>query len=234
MKPYYQDEYVQIFHGDCRDILPQLPKVDLVLTDPPYGIQGGKGNNAKHGKGLYTDAFADTPEYVLSVVVPVITECISRFGRVVFTPPTHLSHSFPQPKTIGCFFAKATASWSSWGILTTMPIFYYGKDPRAGVGQTPDGLYLVEAAPRNGHPCAKPTNAWTWLTNKCSLPNETILDPFLGSGTTAYCAKKLNRKCIGIEIEEKYCEIAARRCQQEVMRLDIEPKSNADKQQSMV
>ena len=50
---------------------------------------------------------------------------------------------------------------------------------------------------------------------------ETILDPFLGSGTTAYCAKKLNRKCIGIEIEEKYCEIAAKRCSQSVMRLEI-------------
>uniref|UniRef100_A0A6M3LE78 Putative methyltransferase n=1 Tax=viral metagenome TaxID=1070528 RepID=A0A6M3LE78_9ZZZZ len=102
-----------------------------------------------------------------------------------------------------------------------MPIFYYGKDPRAGKNQMPDGLYLKEAAPRNGHPCAKPTNAWTWLTNKASLPNDLILDPFLGSGTTAYCAKKLNRKCIGIEIEEKYCEIAAKRCSQSVMRVEV-------------
>ena len=59
------------------------------------------------------------------------------------------------------------------------------------------------------------------LIERLSNSGNLILDPFLGSGTTAYCAKKLNRKCIGIEIEEKYCEIAAKRCSQSVMRLEI-------------
>jgi len=216
-EPYYQDKYATIYHGDCLELLPEMPKVDLVLTDPPYGIDGGKGNNAKHGKGNYTEAFQDTPEYVLKLVVPIIESCIKRYGRVVFTPPTHLSHSFPQPKTIGCFFAKASGSWSSWGVLTTWPIFYYGKDPRAGKNQIPDGLYLAESAPKNGHPCPKPIKAWSWLLNKCSLEKETILDPFMGSGTTLVAAKQLNRKAIGIEIEEKYCEIAAKRLSQEVL-----------------
>ena len=67
------------------------------------------------------------------------------------------------------------------------------------------------------HPCPKLAEFWILLIAK---DVEIVLDPFLGSGTTAYCAKKLGRKCIGIEIEEKYCEIAARRCSQSVMRLE--------------
>jgi hypothetical protein len=77
------------------------------------------------------------------------------------------------------------------------------------------------------HPCPKPTNAWSWLLNRASLPCEIILDPFLGSGTTAYCAKKLGRKCIGIEIEEKYCEIAAKRCSQMVLALETPQRDGA-------
>jgi site-specific DNA-methyltransferase (adenine-specific) len=68
------------------------------------------------------------------------------------------------------------------------------------------------------HPTQKPQKVIDYVILKS---DSDILDPFLGSGTTAYCAKKLNRKCIGIEIEEKYCEIAAKRCSQSVMRLDI-------------
>ena len=74
-----------------------------------------------------------------------------------------------------------------------------------------------------GHPCPKPEGWANWLITKCSFNNDLILDPFLGSGTTAFCAKKLGRKCIGIEIEEKYCEIAAKRCSQSVMSLETPP-----------
>jgi len=72
---------------------------------------------------------------------------------------------------------------------------------------------------KNGHPAAKSVEICSDLINR--LSTGLVLDPFLGSGTTCYCAKKLNRKSIGIEIEEKYCEIAARRCSQEVMELNI-------------
>ncbi len=70
-----------------------------------------------------------------------------------------------------------------------------------------------------GHPTGRPIDTISYII--AMYDSQIILDPFLGSGTTAYCAKKLNRKCIGIEIEEKYCEIAAKRCSQSVMRLDI-------------
>ena len=86
--PYYDDgEGIVIYNSDCRDILPHLPKVDLVLTDPPYGIDGGNGRiNLARGKGNYSDAFEDTPDYIESVVIPAIKACIAMaYGVVVST-----------------------------------------------------------------------------------------------------------------------------------------------------
>jgi site-specific DNA-methyltransferase (adenine-specific) len=81
--------------------------------------------------------------------------------------------------------------------------------------------FVVGLEDKPNHPSPKPERPIAWFIERLSSPGQMILDPFLGSGTTAYCAKKLQRRCIGIEIEEKYCEIAARRCQQEVMELNI-------------
>jgi len=96
-------------------------------------------------------------------------------------------------------------------------ILFYGKEPRAGKGSKPTGIMVTETAPRVGHPCAKPPMAWNWLLDRVSLVGWTVIDPFLGSGSTARSCKDLGRKCIGIEIEESYCEIAAYRLQQEVL-----------------
>ncbi|MHA1572502.1 MAG: DNA-methyltransferase [Alphaproteobacteria bacterium] len=218
-KPYYEDGAVTIYNADCREILPELPKVDLVLTDPPYGIAGGTGGNARNGKGAYSGAFDDTPEFVHDVVVPIIRLCITTHGRVIVTPGVRCLWEYPATPNVGCMWAPASASYTGWGAQTFQPILYYGKDPRAGRGQTPSGRQSNEAAPKNGHPCPKPERFWKWLLHKGSVDRETILDPFMGSGTTLRAAKDLGRKAIGVEIEERYCEIAARRMAQEVLAL---------------
>jgi len=221
MKPYYQDEAVTIYNADCRDVLPILGKVDLVLTDPPYGIDGGRGGgNKARGKGLYEPTgWEDTPDYIRSIVIPVIEICIERFERVVVTPGQNHLRGYPQWKTIGAFMSPAATSFSSWGRNIWTPILYYGKDPRAGVSQVPNGKTMNERSDIDGHPCPKPLVPWTWLLNKAMLEGETVLDPFMGSGTTLRAAKDLGRKAIGIEIEERYCEIAAKRMSQLVMEL---------------
>lgn len=82
MKPYYQDDAVTIYHGDCRDILPSLPKVDLVLTDPPYGVNGGSGTKGtlRSYKHSYL-SIPDTPEYVKSEIIPRFCEALDLCQR---------------------------------------------------------------------------------------------------------------------------------------------------------
>lgn len=222
MKPYYQDDYVTIYHGDCREILPQLPKVDLVLTDPPYGVNGGSGTKGlgRASKHNYS-SFDDTPENVIKEIIPRFIECLVMCSRAIVTPGSLVCNSYPQPDSIGSLIQWATASMQKWGRCDSQPIFYYGRDPRLGQTISFCSFDNKTFDKIDGFPCPKPEAIWAKLVIKGSLVGETILDPFLGSGTTAYCAKKLNRKCIGIEIEEKYCEIAAKRCSQQVFDLRV-------------
>jgi site-specific DNA-methyltransferase (adenine-specific) len=213
MKPYYEDEFVKIHHGDAREILPSLPRVDLVLTDPPYGVNLGSNrpnSDIKRQRGPYLST-DDTPEFIQSVVVPVIQECIERFGRVVVTPGNRCAWLYPQPTEIGCIFHPAGNGICRWGFNMSHPILFYGKDPKMPNAYA-NGKISTATAKANGHPCPKPLEWMVWLVNRCSLEGETILDPFMGSGTTLRAAKDLGRKAIGIEIEERYCEIAAKRC----------------------
>jgi site-specific DNA-methyltransferase (adenine-specific) len=219
-EPYYSDEAVTIYHGDCRDILPSLPKVDLVLTDPPYGIEGGRGvGNRRRGKAAYScDGWQDTPEYIADVCVPVIKQLVSTVAVAALTPGIRHMHLYLPADDIGCFWTPATMGMGSWGMTTFQPILYYGKDPRRGVAPLPSGKQVTEAPNVDGHPCPKPIGAWKWLLNKLSASEkDTVLDPFMGSGTTLVAAKYTGRRAIGIEIEERYCEIAANRCRQMVM-----------------
>jgi site-specific DNA-methyltransferase (adenine-specific) len=78
----------------------------------------------------------------------------------------------------------------------------------------------AETSEKNGHPCPKPLGLMRWLVARVSKPNETVLDPFMGSGTTLLAAKDMGHRAIGIEIEERYCEIAAKRLSQEVLPLE--------------
>jgi len=198
MKPYYQDEWVTIYHGDCREILPSLPKVDLVLTDPPYPDQ-----HLEYG----------------SSDIQFLNNIPCR--QLIFWSPRA---SFPLDYTAIHVWDKKTGSACQYeriferngqGIYKVFR--YYLINSTVAANMTGD-LYT-------GHDSQKPFKLILNLLNE--YEGGTILDPFLGSGTTCYCAKKLGRKSIGIEIEEKYCEIAARRCQQSVMQLDI-PKEKIE------
>jgi len=230
MKPYYEDSAVTIYHGDCRLILPQLPKVDLVLTDPPYGVEL-KGKRAKQRDGGVIarntpETYEDTPQYIADVVIPIITQCVVSFPAVVVTPGTRNMWKYPEPNDIGCFFSAASTGMGAWGFTCMSTILYYGKDPylAKGLGSRPNscGQTYPNDANKYEHPCAKPIRMIHWLVSRCSLEGQLILDPFMGSGTTLRAAKDLGRKAIGIEICEAYCEIAAKRMSQTVFALATE------------
>jgi site-specific DNA-methyltransferase (adenine-specific) len=108
-----------------------------------------------------------------------------------------------------------------WGFVGFNPILYYGRDFRAGRGALPSSTTVTEAAPKLEHPCPKPVRAWEWLIEKASQPGETVLDPFMGSGTTGVACAKLGRKFIGIEIEPRYFDIACRRIEEAYRQADL-------------
>lgn len=215
MTPYYQDDHVTIYHGDCREVLPGLA-ADVVLTDPPYGI------------GLeYDGQFSDDDAYLTEVVAAAMPLMLEAAPVVALTCGIDNWWRYPAPKWVLCWYmANACSSTGRWGFNQWQPVLVYGTDPylKRGMGRRPD--VIITAAPnsgvdkRLGHPCPKPTQAWSKVLQRLS-PSEgdVILDPFMGSGTTLYCAKYSGRKAIGIEISERYCEIAARRMGQEVLAL---------------
>ncbi len=224
MTPYYQDDYCTIYHGDCRDVLrevlPVRHPVDLVLTDPPWGLGQTKGTiNKARNKNGYDADFEDTPEFVRSVVVPVINDCIALACGVVVTPGCRNLHMYPPAQSFGCFFQPSATGMQVWGNGDAQPILYYGKNPtKKNMGKRLSHM-MVHSDRLTDHPCPKPLQEWKLVVFNCSLQGQSILDPFMGSGTTLRAAKDLQRKAIGIEIEEKYCEIAANRLAQEVLPL---------------
>jgi site-specific DNA-methyltransferase (adenine-specific) len=227
MKPYYEHAGITIFHGDCREILPMLPKCDLLLTDPPYGVKAALNSvTAKRApwsiggsrkKNDYGE-MDDSPEYVQAVVVPGFVAALAVCKRGILTPGCRCLTMYPQPDSFGSFWQPASTGLQRWGRCDSQPIFYYGSFPRESrlIPATNCSYRLTESPEPNGHPCPKPYQAWKKLLLVGSLDDETALDPFMGSGTTLVAAKNLGRKAIGIEIEEKYCEIAAKRLSQEV------------------
>jgi len=218
--PYYERDGITIYHADCRDVLPDLSLDRFVLlTDPPYGINGGRGHEARAFiKGAYrSSGWQDNETYVREVCAPIVEQIVARAIRGAVTPGTRWLSLYPQAADLGCFWCPASTTHGNWGMTVFAPILYYGRDFRAGKGAWPTGRQVTERSEANGHPCPKPERAGEWLASKIAQPDDLLLDPFLGSGTTTRVAKNLGMRAVGIEIEERYCEIAAKRLAQDIL-----------------
>jgi len=202
--PYYSRDGITIYHGDCRDILPLLGPVDLVLTDPPYGIRKADWDGDFPTWWL-EDAARLAPAMGLMPGIWNLLSCPREVGRLKYrwTLAAYLANGM----------TRGLIGFGNW-----IPCLVYTADGTSAYQQDGDCRRFAvgtEAMPE--HPCPKPYNVMRWLVSR--LPGDLILDPFMGSGTTLRAAKDLGRRAIGIEIEEKYCEIAVRRLSQEVLPL---------------
>ncbi len=208
-KPYYEHAGITIYHADCRDILPHLPKVDLVLTDPPYGIgrDGKPKSTSSHGghKGyefLGWDNAPPTSEEVGSIIASGKDAVI--WGANYF--PAALP---PSP------------GWLLWdkGQRLDQADGELAFTTRCAPLRVCTINRVAIATDGAEHPTQKPIKLMSWCLS--FFPKaETILDPFMGSGTTLVAAKLLGRKAIGIEREEKYCEIAVQRLGQDSLFME--------------
>lgn len=244
--PYYQDGWVTIYHGDCREVLPELPKVDLVLADFPYNISDYGNSITKVGSKFVRADFGEWDKFTLENYSKWVIEIMRLLETKLqlkhqaycwfdnhyaglFTYLIENQTTFTQKCPIVCYKRNPIPQLHKRNFRSSyeMCILYTrDKDKKCEPFN-----FLSQSEMKNvqeynlqkvtNHPTEKPVEIVSRFINISSNVGDLVLDPFLGSGTTAYCAKKLNRKCIGIEIKEKYCEIAAKRCSQGVFDLSM-------------
>lgn len=234
-KPYYEHAGVTIYHGDCSELLPKLRRsVRLVLTDPPYNVGMSYGlHRDRMGEADYLNWLGS----IFSMSVGLGADSLIWFWQGIrlaggealacLPPGMHLHH-------IGAWFKREFAgdlwkggypaySWEPIIWAAVAVVSYYGPvgghDGRDGI-VSPMGARLEVS----GHPCPKPLQVTRAVLAWASAIGDVVLDPFMGSGTTLVAAKQLGRRAIGIEIEERYCEIAAKRLSQEVFDFTPAPQ----------
>ena len=209
--PYYDEGGITIYHADCHDILHYLPKVDLVLTDPPYGIDYHSNHYGVLDRSISGDRDSSLRNWLLENYCG---------AALIFG-----TWKVPYPKQTRQILIWDTRGALGMGALdlpwkpSHQQIYVIGKGFNGYRSSDVLSFPPVQSTALYGrvHPHEKPVELLKELITKC--PQGIILDPFMGSGTTLVAAKQLGRKAIGIEIEEKYCEIAVRRLAQEVLPL---------------
>ena len=219
IKSYYEDDSVIIINDDCRNVLPLLDdhSIDLVLTDPPYGIGEARGKNRSRGKLAVNkdygiDQWDNKPidQVLINQVIFKAKHSIIFGGNYYCSPPSPCWLVWDKENG-ATDFADCELAWTNFDTAVRKYLWRW------------NGMLQEPNSPKDYryHPTQKPSGLFSLILADYSDEGNLILDPFLGSGTTSYCAKKLGRKCIGIEIEEKYCEIAAKRCSQGVFKLEV-------------
>jgi len=207
---YYQDDSVTIYHGDCREIVPTLGRFDLLLTDPPYGVDFiGKGTKHTRPGGGYLSGDSN-------IGPDVVQTCLGSSKRAIVFPGIRLMRNYPQWDDCGAVYCPSGAGMGTWGFICFHPVLFYGPRPKRK-GMYPTGMQSFDTVGQTEHPCEKPIQWIRWAIRLAGNDVLTILDPFAGSGTTGRAAKDLGLKAVLIEIEERYCEIAANRMAQEVL-----------------
>jgi site-specific DNA-methyltransferase (adenine-specific) len=233
-------EGVTLYLGDCGHVITEL-SADALVTDPPYGIlvpgdfkdrvrddRGGKHGLAVEEYGTYSDTY----ENFKARIVPRLDLALDLCKRgAVFTGP-HI-HEQRKPDAIGGIYCAAATGRNEWGFKNFLPVFLYGAAPDLNLGaKVPTAIASGAIAEANGHPCPKPLPWMMWLVSLASRQGETVIDPFMGSGTTGVAAIKQGRKFIGIELDPGYYDIARRRLQVALQQPDMfieRPASTQDK-----
>jgi DNA modification methylase len=206
MKPYFDEDGVTIYLGDCREIAPCLEAVEAIVSDPPYGMAWDtdttrfSGGEQGHKRGRVAPPIHGDDE-------PFDPAPWLQYERVALFGANHFGSRLPVGTTLvwvkrsdtafGSFLSDAEIAWMKGG----------------------HGVYCYRGFRRPGHtyhPTEKPVGLMRWVIEKVG-GDGLILDPYMGSGTTLRAAKDLGRRAIGIEINEDYCRIAVERLRQGVL-----------------
>jgi len=222
--PYYQDDLTTIYHGDSRELLPTMPRVDLVLTDPPYGIdydplrrkhwsaqtstKNGEHRNARDYGAFAWDKEPFEPAPILNLDRPSIIWGANNFASRLPDFGSWLCWDKITRNDLQIRQAECELAWANCLARSRIFRHLWSGGYRASESGTP-----------NYHPTQKPIALMAWCLGLVKGVR-TVIDPYMGSGTTLRAAKDAGIKAIGIEIDERYCEIAASRMSQEVLAFE--------------
>jgi site-specific DNA-methyltransferase (adenine-specific) len=193
---------------DCMDLLPTLPKVDAVITDPPYGMCHIPGNRSKTPKQKDGHFWGKKWAPIIGDDSPFDPKPFTQFDAWILWGANHFCEALPSGKT-WLAWTKGTPTGMSYSDCELACTSLDGGGVR-NKGILWSGFRREVDVREHYHPTQKPTSLMTWCLELLGKP-QTILDPFMGSGTTGVACAQLGRKFIGIEIEPKYYEIALRR-----------------------
>ncbi len=219
-EPYYSDDHVTIYHGDCLELADVWGGADVLVTDPPYGISWSTHGSKRDLRGwaprqAKAGIVGDDDTTARDHVIAAWGDRPSAvFGSPLIAPPAGAIQALVWQKPVDSGVIGARFVWRRDVEL----IFLLGSWPkvtpdRSSVLSSPGGMERY----RNGHPHVKPVPILTQLIEQAPLG--VVADPFMGSGSTLRAAKDLGRRAIGVDVEERYCELAAKRCAQEVLAL---------------
>lgn len=219
MTPYYQDALVTLYHGDCGQVLCNdfpIASFDLLLTDPPYGIKADKGQaqraNRQDGRALAPSsdygpaAMWDqkpAPKWLILMIMSLCKWQVIFGGNYFELPPARCWLVWDKDNGSNDY-ADCELAWTNL------------EKPVRKITHRWHGMLQEPGYPKENreHPTQKPESVMRWALGQAPESVQTVFDPFAGSGTTLVAAKRLGKKAVGIEREERYCEGAARRLSQ--------------------
>jgi site-specific DNA-methyltransferase (adenine-specific) len=225
---YYSDDLVTLYHGDCLEILPRLDdrSVDCVITDPPYTerTHGMAKTNKGKGHGVKAVDFAPFTDDQLTASLEELGR-VTRRWVIATLDYAHAFHFDQQPPAglrslrVGIWVKpnpmpqiSADRPGQGWEAI----LFLHRDDTTpiwSGGGRS--GVWTHPVVQNTGHPTSKPLSMVSDWVRLFTTPGDLVLDPYAGSGTTLRAAKDEGRRAIGVELQERYCEIAAKRLAQD-------------------
>jgi DNA modification methylase len=216
LKPYFETENGKLYHGDCLEIMPELEPVDLVLTDPPYGMKNNPDSTRFSGGSIESKNRRGRGKKHRMIVgddTPFDPKHLLKYKKIILWGFTHYADKLPAGTNLvwikrldsafGSFLSDAEIAWMNTGCGV-----YCYRD-----------LSVYTEAKKRVHPNQKPVPLFQWCLD--ILGQGAVLDPYFGGGTTGIACERMNRQWVGIEISEKYCEIAAKRIEAETRQLKL-------------
>lgn len=234
MHPFWERDGLAIYCGDAADVIADLPECDAIVTDPPYGIVGKFGTSDLYGSRRMQFEF-DQPEGVMERVAEVVDVAASKAKALhLFCDPDHYGNIAAQVRKHGytvkpwvrlkkCPPPPMPGNW--WPSAFELAMYAYKSGAwfgdesgtRRNVFECDGYRHGIRADEKVSHPTQKWLPMIEYIVNAIVPPGGLVIDPFMGSGTTLVAAKISGRRAIGIEIEERYCEMAANRLRQGVL-----------------